>query len=211
MRFELSPRGPLPLVLALFFVVSATQSLAGQQVPRPRDLDRVQFGIGYMTSLPHMAAGAGGYVVTPWGGGWGIYVDAKFDIESPENTPEFEPRLTAQQVYNQITGAVPLQSESSWQSFNAAVVRSLNPYLSVYVGGGLARKNHFREFEDPNRDTDYGRGGVMWVEAPDEDENRANIMAGLIMRLTSRFSSHFGWETQPMGVTAGLSLRLPAW
>jgi hypothetical protein len=36
-------------------------------------------------------------------------------------------------------------------------------------------------------------------------------MLGVFFRLTSLISSQFGFETQPRGITAGASLRLPRW
>jgi hypothetical protein len=56
-----------------------------------------------------------------------------------------------------------------------------------------------------------GEGGVVWAEDPGAQETRANLMVGIIMRLTGRVSTHLGLETQPRGLTVGASLRIPRW
>jgi len=175
----------------------------------PRELDRTQFGIGYIANAPDLMAGIGGYVVVPKLGGIGIYVDAKYDLQNPSDTQEFEPGLTVDQVENEVDGATFLESESSYQSFNVAVVRPLNPFLMVYFGGGLAQRTRYSEYED--RSGTLGRGGVFWVEDPSQEENRLNMMIGFMMRMGPRITSQFGFETQPRGITTGVSLRLPSW
>lgn len=80
----------------------------------------------------------------------------------------------------------------------------------VYGGGGIAQRTRFNEYEVPG-DVSLGRGGLLWVEDPSQEESRVNLMLGLMMRVSSRITSHFGFETQPRGITAGMSLRIPSW
>lgn len=180
-----------------------------QSRPRVRELDGLQFGIGYIANAPDMVTGGGAYVIFPKWGGIGIYVDAKFDPENPSDSEEFEPGLTAVQAQNEVPGARFVEHESSYRSFNVALVRPVSPYLMIYGGGGLAYRTEYQEYEEPSKN--YGRGGIFWVEAPSRDETRFNIMLGIMMRMSSRLTSHFGFETQPRGITAGLSFRLPSW
>ena len=175
----------------------------------PRALEGPQFGIGYIASAPDLMGGIGGYVVVPTLGGIGIYLDAKFDLQNPSSSEEFESSLTAEQVPHEVVGANFIESESSYRSFNVAVVRPLNSFLMVYLGGGLAQRTRYNEYEDPSKT--LGRGGIFWVEFPSEAENRMNMMIGMMMRVGPRITSHFGFETQPRGITVGISLRLPSW
>jgi hypothetical protein len=183
--------------------------LEAQSRSRPRELDRTQFGIGYVANAPDVIVGGMAYVVVPKWGGIGLFVDAKFDSDNPSDLEEYEPDLTAEQVPNEVVGANFLEFESSYHSFNVGVVRPLSPFLMVYAGGGPAFRTRYVQYTDPQKN--YGRGGVFWVEDPRQDETRMNLMLGLMMRVGSRITSQFGFETQPRGVTVGLSLRLPSW
>lgn len=89
-------------------------------------------------------------------------------------------------------------------------MRPFSPYFTLYVGGGVAHETAYRLY-NVDRDLNIGVGGVVWARDPRGDQYRPNFLAGMITRLTSRLSAHFGYETEPDGVTAGLSLRLPRW
>lgn len=200
----------LMLLLGLgLFAGFTSHPTHAQERRRIRDLDRTQFGIGFVANAPDAMTGVGGYVVFPQYGGFGIYVDAKFDYDNPSDLEEFEAGLTPTQVQADWEGATILEYQSSYRSFNIALVKAVSPYLMAYAGGGIAQRSRFWEFEESS--WTLGRGGIFWVEAPEEKETRTNMMIGLIMRLSSRISSQFGFETQPRGITAGISLRLPSW
>lgn len=184
-------------------------SLDAQSRSNPRELDRTQFGIGFQGNAPDVVAGGVAYVIFPKAGGIGFFVDAKFDLEDPTDSPEYEPGLTVERVEHEIVGAEPFEKESSYRSFNVGVVRPLNPFLMVFAGGGPSFKKKYIEYKGGAGN--YGRGGVFWAEDLQQRETRMNIMLGLMMRVGPRITSHFGFETQPRGVTVGLSLRLPSW
>lgn len=181
----------------------------GRAQNRPGPLEGPHFGIGYIANAPELMGGIGGYFIVPKFGGIGLYMDAKIDLKNPSDTEEFEADWTPERVADEVTGANYLEHESSYSSVNLAVIRPLNPFLMVYGGGGLVRRTRYMEYEDPNRT--LGRGGVFWVESPTEEETRVNLMLGMMMRVSSRITSHFGFETQPRGITAGLTLRFPSW
>lgn len=194
--------------LGFILVLGSFPSRAETQ-EEPGELDHTHFGIGYIANAPDLMSGVGAYFVIPKLGGIGLYVDAKFDVKNPSDSPEFDSSLTADDVPNEVEGASYIESESSYRSFNVAVVRPVSPFLMVYAGGGLAHRTRYAEYEDPRQT--HGRGGVFWVESPSEEEDRVNLMIGMMMRVGPRITSHFGFETQPRGITAGLSLRLPSW
>ncbi len=173
-------------------------------------LDHVQFGIGYVADLPSMEVGGGAYAILPRWGGVGLYVDAKFQVSGPTHELSFEPDLTAEQLESDVGGSY-IRTEGTWWSVNAALLRPLSPYFTLYAGGGLAHVTSYRLYDQIDRDLDVGFGGVAWVEDPRGTRYRPNLMIGTITRLTSRLSAHFGYETSPDGVTAGLTLRFPRW
>ena len=190
------------LLLALY-----GSTASGQSSPPP--LTRAQFGIGYVANAPEVMAGGAGYVILPRWGGIGLYLDAKFDISSPSGERGYDSSVTAAQVRDEVGGDY-IKGEGSWRSANAAVLRPVTPFLIVYGGAGYAWKTAF-ELYQVEQDSGVGEGGVVWAEDPAGEETRVNLMAGVIMRLTGRVSTHFGFETQPRGLTVGASLRLPRW
>lgn len=170
-------------------------------------LDRPHFGIGYAANAPNLMAGGGAYVVTRYLGGIGLYLDAKFDVEDPSGDIAFEDGLTADDVLDQVEGADFIKRESSYRSFNAALIRPVTPYLLVYVGGGLVQRTRFHWYEAP--ESDLGLSGVFWVRAPAEDDTMGNFMLGIFMRVSSFLSTQVGLESGPRGFTIGVSLRPP--
>jgi hypothetical protein len=173
----------------------------------PRELSRTQFGIGYVANAPNMLGGGNAYVLFPVLGGIGLYVDAKFDLDNPSDDIAFRSDVTDDEIGSQVPGAEYIKKEFSWKSFNVGVVRPLTPFLMVYGGAGPSRATVYHLYQ--TIEADIGR--ALWVEAPDLEETRVNLMLGMFLRLTSLISSQFGFETQPRGITAGASLRLPRW
>ena len=173
-------------------------------------MDRVHFGIGFVANAPNQMVGAGGYVLLPLLGGIGLYVDWKGDIESPADDRAFDKGLTAAEVVAdpRYAGTNYVTRETSWRrSFNVALVRPLNPFLMVYGGAGYAQGELYALYDVPQGNI----GRALWVRDPEGDEDRVNMMFGFILRMLPMISTQIGIETQPRGVTAGMSLRLPPW
>jgi len=196
--------------LAAGLATLATAVAAAGQAPTARPLSRTQFGVGYVANAPDALLGGSFYMLLPRRGGIGLYIDAKFDAADPSGERGYDARYTSRQVAEEVAGATFIKTEGSWKSFNVAVMRPLTPSLVAYAGGGVARGTKY-DLYNINREFGIGQGGVAWVESPESAETRANIMAGIMMRVSARLTSQFGYETQPNGVTAGVSLRLPAW
>jgi hypothetical protein len=194
----------LPTLAASGFVPQATSA---QQTLR--ELDRTQFGIGYVANAPDELGGVGGYVVFPKWGGIGLYVDYKWDLSNPADSEEFVGTLTAEEVPFEVPSAHYLERTSSSRGFNVALVRPVSSFLMLYGGAGLKRRTRFESFQDPTGT--MGRLGVFWVESTAGTENRMNVLFGLMMRVGPSVTSHFGIETEPRGITAGVSLRFPRW
>jgi len=191
------------LLLGIVFLFS-TRPAGGQE------LDRVHFGLGFVANAPNQMVGVGGYVLLPHLGGIGLYVDGKGDIDSPAEDRAFEKDLTVAEVVTdpRYAGTRYLKKETSWRrSFNVALVRPLTPFLMVYGGTGYAQGERFALYDVPQGEV----GRALWLRDPEADEDRLNMMFGFILRIHPMASSQVGIETQPRGVTVGLSLRLPPW
>jgi len=175
-----------------------------------QELYRMRFGIGYVANAPSQMVGVGGYVLLPIYGGLGLYVDVKGDIDDPTGDRAFDGSMTAEDVEHdpRYAGTRFLKTETSWRrSYNVALVRPVNPFLMVYGGAGFSQGERYTLYDVPQGDV----GRALWVRDPRGDQDRVNMMVGLILRMLPGVSSQLGLETQPRGFTAGLSLRLPRW
>lgn len=197
---------PWPFLSLLAATLTASPAMA-QRGPAP--LTRAQFGIGYVANAPDAMVGGNAYVILPDFGGLGLYVDAKFDVSTPASERGYDASVTSHEVLA-MPGSTYRVTEGGWKSFNAALIRPVNPQLFLYVGGGVAKVTRY-DLYDVDIDSGVGLGGVAWVENPATAETRANFMGGIMMRMSPHLTAQFGYETQPKGVTAGFSLRMPRW
>ncbi len=172
-----------------------------------RGLDRVQYGVGYVANPPEMLAGVGAYVLFPVLGGIGVYVDGKWDVDTPEEDLAFRPGVTPAELEAATPGVQYLKREASWRSLNAGIVRPFSPWIMGYAGVGLASASYYRLYEELEMEV----GRAILVRSAQDDETRINLMVGVLLRLTSAVTTHLGLEGQPRGVTVGASLRLPPW
>ena len=203
------PRGLLRGILPALLLSTLAAPLTAQQGYSPPSLQHTQYGIGYVANLPDVQVGGGAYVVVPGWASAGLYVDAKVGIGGPAKERGYDASVTAAQIENDLGGTF-VKTESSWWSVNAAVIRQFSPYFALYAGAGVAHQTSYRLY-NVDRTLGVGTGGVVWARDPRGDQYRPNLLAGIVTRLTSRVSAHFGYETEPDGVTVGLSLRLPRW
>ena len=202
---RIAKRGSFLFVLLLLGLGLGPHSAEGQSVESP--LDRPHLGLGYVANAPNMMAGGGAYAIFDVLGGLGLYIDAKFDVETPEGDPYFESGLSAEEAVNTVPGIEFVERENSFRSLNFALVRPVNPQLLVYLGGGFVEVSQYHLYQGETEE--LGQGGVFWVEDTDWEELRGNFMVGAFFRLSSFLSSQVGFETEPKGFTVGLSLRLP--
>lgn len=207
MRRFLPACPPPSLALLMLGLALSARPAVAQGGPSP--LTHAQFGVGWVGNAPDAILGGTAYVIVPALGGIGLYVDAKFDASNPTGDRAYDGTVTSLEVAPLETAHYNL-TEESWKSFNVAVIRPINPSFWIYAGGGLAKLIRY-DLYDLDPDLGIGVGGLVWAENPATAETRANLMAGIMMRLSSRLTAQFGYETQPSGVTGGFSLRLPAW
>jgi hypothetical protein len=178
----------------------------GAQAQRDWQLPDTRIGVGYVANIPNMFVGASAHIIPGGFGGWGLYADIKFDIESPADEEGFIDSLTVAQVEGEL-GDQRFDQEGSWSSLNLALVRTVSPELAVYAGGGVGWRKEYRQYFD--NEQDLGVGGLYWVEDTEVSGTYLNGMAGVMLRLTSAVTAHLGAETAPPGFTLGLSLTLP--
>lgn len=203
----------LTIVLLSAFTFEAAP-LQGQSVPPP--LTRTQFGVGYAGNAPDALVGGNAYVLLPElgpiGGGIGLYVDFKVDPDNPTNERGYNSDLTVAELLadpNRDADRVG-EDEHSFKSVNVALIRPVTPFLMAYVGAGAAVRTVYETYNVAQNDP-AGVGGVVVAENPDKEATRMNLMVGIMMRMSPLITSQFGFETQPKGLTFGLSLRLPRW
>lgn len=178
----------------------------GAQAQRDWQLSETRIGVGYVANIPNMFVGASAHIIPAGFGGWGLYADVKFDIESPADDEGFIDSLTVAEVEGEL-GDQRFGQEGSWSSVNLAVVRTISPELALYAGGGVGWRKEYRQYFD--NDGELGVSGLYWVEDTEVSGTYLNGMAGVMLRLTSAVTAHFGAETAPPGFTIGLSLTLP--
>jgi hypothetical protein len=185
------PATPVITLLAALFATGAE----GQQAAL-----RSHVGAGFVINGPHQFTGFSAQALTLALGGLGVYVDTKFDRSSPAGDREFDPALTAEQAEDRFGD--PLYSEeSSWRSFNVAVLRPVLPELILYGGVGASRQKHYRSYYDES--FERGLRGFYTVEDPRETGNRVNLLGGAFFRISPTILVQFGVETMPRGITVG--------
>ncbi|MDH5758942.1 MAG: hypothetical protein OEZ65_05085 [Gemmatimonadota bacterium] len=186
-----------PLAVGLFH----TGPIHAQEVSSPR------VGVGFVSNAPEQMAGASAYFVLPVAGGLGLYVDGKWDVDSPSGDVAFDPTLTAAEAEAQIADIQQMDLVESWQTFNVALVRPISPSLMFYAGAGYVRTHPYREYYEPTQE--MGRAGFFWVGSPEEEGSDVNLLVGAMFRITRLLNIQTGFETLPKGFTVGVSLRLP--
>ena len=200
-------RSSVPTVL-VFLLATA----AGARPAAAQTYGWSTFGVGYVADAPSMMAGVNAYVLFPAIHGFGLYVDTKWDIDSPHNDPYFLTSMTAEQVqdqnpFNDTIIAIPNGQQNSWRSFNVAVIRPVTPALMLYLGGGYARRERFQQFTDSRRE--LGQMGVFWAQLATQTETTVNVMFGAFLRMGRHVAFQTGFEHRPGGFSLGATLKFP--
>lgn len=195
----------LAVAAALLAAASPAAAQAGVPGAEPRVFEP-RFGIGYVMNMPNQFAGASAHVLTGFWGGMGVYVDAKFDLDSPEDEEGYLDSLTAREVDDRV-GDQLFHTEASWKSVNVALVRAVGPQLAVYAGAGLADNTNYRQYLDETGQ--MGRLGYYWVRDEERSGTEVNYTAGGIFQLTRSLGFQVGFETTPRGIALGGTYLVP--
>ncbi|HSW31034.1 MAG TPA: hypothetical protein VLH75_16235 [Longimicrobiales bacterium] len=194
-------------LLALAVAALAAFALGASPVVAQQDASPLRLGLGYTANAPEMLSGVSGYVIFPAKGGIGLYVDAKFNPDSPRRDDNFLKGRTALQVEDEVAGVQFIDHKDSYRSFNAALVRSINPHLMLYLGAGVSQMTRYRQYFDPSEE--MGLAGYFWVEASDEAGSSLNVLGGAFFRMSSVLIFQTGIESNPRGFTVGANVQLP--
>jgi hypothetical protein len=170
-----------------------------------QDAPPLRFGVGIVANAPDQMAGASVMVMSAKG--FGIYADVKFNVDAASREESFDGTRTALEIENEVDGVTFVDSQDSYQSFNAALVYQATPALQAYAGAGIANMTRYRQYRDPSEQ--LGMAGFFWVEGPDEARTFTNFLVGIFMRVSPRVSLQTGYETAPKGLTMGASVRFP--
>lgn len=192
----------VPVALAL-----CSASLHAQRQPRPsiptfKNVTHV--GVGWVANVPNTYLGFSTLGLFPGiVGGAGLYADVKLTTSSPGDEPGYLPNVTPQDA--ELTyGDLLFDEQSDWLTVDLALVYAVSPELAVYGGAGYARRTHFRQYFDDSETR--GEFGFYWVSDADRSGTRVNALGGVMIRLTRFTAFQVGGETQPPGVTLGLTL-----
>ncbi|UCC84105.1 MAG: hypothetical protein JSW46_04015 [Gemmatimonadota bacterium] len=189
-------------VLLLFGGTAATpveaQDLDFEIVPH--------WAVGYVVNAPTQLVGFGGVTFGPHLAGWGVYVDAKFTLDSPKGESNFDPSLTPEEVEN-LWGDLVFEERSIWTTVNIALVRVVSDGVALYAGGGYSHEDAYIRYFDETGER--GEFGWYWVKDDNASGDRVNLMVGAWLRLLPRMMVQFGGETNPPGATVGLTIVLP--
>ena len=197
----------LSLALAAALCGAAAPAAAQIGVPSSRSMSfEPRFGVGYVANMPNQFAGVSAHYISGFMGGLGLYVDAKFDVESPEDEEGFVDNLTAAEVDEQFADQ-RFHSEGSWRSVNVAVMRPLAPQFVVYAGAGLADGKQYHEYIDVTGNR--GIEGYYWVRDEEESGSEVNLLGGAMFQLTRNIAFQVGIESQPRGFSVGASYLVP--
>lgn len=202
-----SPHLCLRFGLALVFVVGFASTLQAQTgLPRPRGFGLApQWSAGYVINAPSQMLGFSTMFMGPPLGRWGVYLDAKFTMESPTDEPGYDPAETVGQAEQR--GDDLFSSESVWQTFNVGAVRAMTPSLALYAGLGYSRESAYREYFNPARDR--GEFGFYWVDDDDGSGSRINVFGGVWLHVVGNLMFQVGAESAPRGFTVGAAYILP--
>lgn len=202
-----SPRSFRRLVLAALLVLGASPAWAQVGVPSRVPLQlQPRFGIGYVANVPNQFAGVTGHWISSRFGGLGVYLDAKFDLDSPEQKDWYVDSLTVADADERLGDRV-FSRDGSWTSVNVALMRPLTPQFTLYGGLGYSEGKEYVEYHDPQ--LRIHETGFYWVRDEATSGTKLNLLGGAMMQLTRTVAVHFGAESQPAGFTVGMSYLIP--
>jgi hypothetical protein len=188
---------PVYLLSAVVWTIAAVAP-APAQTP-------IQAGAGYVINGPEQLIGGSAHALWDMWGGIGLYLDGKRYLETFVDERTFTTDFDFQAARDEF-GDDLLLEEFEWTSFNAAVMRPISDQVIIYAGAGQSRRRAFGEFFD--EEEERGAGGFYWVEDPERNDSRLNLLGGMFFQIMPRLSIHFGAESAPTGLTVGASYLL---
>jgi hypothetical protein len=191
---------------ALLLAAAVAAPLSGQRAFGEQFPFQPRIGAGYVTNVPNQFVGVSAHVLTGTAGGLGVYVDVKFDLDSPEDEIGYLPNLTAAEVEDQL-GHRLIRREGSWTSVNVALMRPLAPQFVLYAGVGYSDGREYRQYVD--EEGQMGQLGHYWVRDVEGSGARLNALGGAMVQFSPALALQLGLESRPGGFTIGASYLIP--
>jgi hypothetical protein len=205
MLHPLRIRALVPLCAAALATLAAG-SLTAQGAMGEQFQFRPRLGAGYVSNIPNQFVGISGHVLSGRAGGIGLYVDVKFDLESPADEQSYIDDLTAAEVEDEL-GHRLIRRDGSWTTINVALMRPLAPQFVLYAGAGYSDGNNFREYVDESGQ--MGTFGHYWVRDEEASGPGLNLMGGAMLQIAPSLALQLGGESRPGGFTVGVSYLMP--
>lgn len=160
--------------------------------------------VGYVANVPNVSTGISAFHLL--GGGWGYFADVKHSLDDRRGSEIFQSDMTLEEA--DLLGHARFADEAEYTSFNAGVMKALNPEIAAYVGAGYSSRRAFRGFRDPSGELGDD-GGHYFVEDDIESRSGVNAVGGIVIQAGRSFFIRLGGELFPAGVNAGVYLGVP--
>jgi hypothetical protein len=193
------------LAIAAAACVASVSSAQAQVAGRADFSNARYYTLGYVVNAPQVLIGAGATLLNPTG--IGFFANVRVSNDSPGGRSNFMPGVTVDQALNEF-GDFFFKDESRWLVLSGGLTRVISPELAVYAGAGLARREYYREFEDPARVR--GEFGYYWIEDTEFSGDYLNLLGGLFFRAGRNLVMQLGVDSEPRGMTIGVHIGLPS-
>jgi len=190
------------VAIGLAILGTGTPALAQEFQPDFRNSSYL--AAGWVANAPDALLGGGISFIRPTG--IGFFANVRVSHEDPGGESNFLPNVTVDQALNEF-GDFRFHDESKWLLISGGLIRTLTPELALYAGAGLARRDYYQQFEDP--DGQRGELGFYWVRDDESSGDFASVLGGVLFRAGRNLIIQFGAETEPRGMTIGVHLGLP--
>jgi hypothetical protein len=201
-----------PNRLSTAFAVAAGACLLAAGTPaQAQTAGRVDFSnaryytLGYVVNAPQVMFGGGATLLNPTG--IGFFANVRVSGDSPGGRSNFMPGVTLDQALNEF-GDFFFKDDNNWLVVSGGLTRVISPELAIYAGAGLARREYYREFEDPSGAR--GELGYYWIEDTGLSGDYLNLLGGLFFRAGRSLVMQFGVDSEPRGMTIGVHIGLPS-
>lgn len=204
MRRE-SLRGRFAAAALLLFTAAPAMEARAQSLPSFRASNTT--GVGYSGLFPAAIMGVGAWQL--FGStGLGVFTDVKLTVPRITSDESYCPPSVAEcsidWVRAERTRTVPVRDKTDWLIINAGAVYALTPEFAIMVGAGRARRHEYRLYDEYEEIEPLTRQLSYFVPTRSEPEWETQLAGGLLIRAGRFVAFHFGYETVPKAVRAGI-------
>jgi len=181
--------------------------LHGQALSRRTFEGGIRTGIGYTPVVPHVMLGAGAWRL--FGGGrFGVFADAKTTHPRYRSDKDYCPAAIEPcnvPAVEDLRFDLKLRDVADYVIFNAGGLVPLSPEFAVLAGVGAVKRTRFREYYDGTLDPDLmvTEDGSYYVPHDPATSWGAQVVVGMLIRISGRVVLRFGYERGPGGMSLG--------